>query len=130
MDKKSQPEESGSKPDSDPLYFAVVEQHAESVFSRARETLATGGSIDEPGLLRLVLARLLTSEHETSRLAARAADLANAVARLVTIQRQGGERDDGDLPKAVRDVQKEIAADREGPSHADSTVNIPEGAPR
>ena len=130
MSDTSRPEESGSKPDSDPLYFDVVGQHAAGVFARARETLATGGSIDDPGLLRIVLARLLANEHESSRLAARAADLANAVARLVTIQHQGGERDLDGLPDAMKRVKKEIAANRDGGARPESAVNSPEGAPR
>jgi hypothetical protein len=117
-----------SQPESDPLYLAVVEQHATGVFSQARETIARGGSIDEPGVLRLVLARLLTSEHEVNRLAAKAADLANAVARQVTIQRQGAGRPLDGLPAAMEHVMKEIAADRDGVSRAEHAETTPEGA--
>ena len=129
MDNMSQPEESGSKPDSDPLYLAVVEQHAQGVFANARETLAKGGSIDEPGLLHLVLAQLLANERDPSRLAARAADLANAVARLVTIQRQGGERHGVGLSGAMKKVHEEIAANRDGADRPECTASSPEGAP-
>ena len=124
------PEAAGAPPASDPLYLAVVEQHAEGVFARARETLATGGSIDEPGLLRLVLAHLLTNEREPSRLAARAADLANAVARLVTIQRQGGEYRREGLQDAMAEVRDEIDANRDGVARPKPSADTSEGALR
>ena len=72
----------------DALYDDIVRSHAADVFGNAARTIDGGDSIDEPGMLRIVLARLLLHEPNVSQLAARAATLANAVARLVAIQQR------------------------------------------
>ncbi len=89
------PEPAGSAdPAIDDLYHDIVQHHARDVLGSAASTIADGGSIDESGMLRIVLARLLLHEPNVSQLAARAATLANAVSRLEAAQRKDDANDD------------------------------------
>jgi hypothetical protein len=113
----------------DQNYVRVFEQHAEGMFGQARHTLATAGVIDEPDLLRLVLARLLAQGEDASRHAAKAADLANAVARLVTMRRQGPDRSHSDLSQDVDAVLRDIESDHKAAHSASGVASPhPEGA--
>jgi hypothetical protein len=87
----------------DALYHDIVQRHAADVLGNAARTIDGGDSIDEPGVLRVVLARLLLHEPNVSQLAARAATLANAVARLVTVQQRDQASDDEQEIDAILD---------------------------
>ncbi len=103
----------------DALYHDIVQRHAAGVLGNAAHTIYGGDSIDEPGLLRVVLARLLLHEPNVSQLAARAATLANAIARLVTVQRRDQDSDDEQEIDAILDELDAIrAAARANPEGA------------
>ena len=103
----------------DALYHDIVQRHAEEVLGNAARTIAEGDSIDEPGVLRVVLARLLLHEPNVSQLAARAATLANAVARLVTVQQRYQDSDDEQEIDAILDELDAVrAAARANPEGA------------
>ncbi|HYI24138.1 MAG TPA: hypothetical protein VD767_01905 [Thermomicrobiales bacterium] len=116
------PDPAGSiDPALDDLYHSIVSRHAANVLDHADQTIADRGSIDEPGMLRIVLARLLLHESNAGQLAARASTLANAMARLLAIQRR--DRDPGhddmlELDALIDDRDAALAAAFPGPEGA------------
>ncbi len=105
----------------------LVRKHRDAIVAEVTLATAGGEPIDEPRLLRLVLARLVAHEEDPSRLATTAASVANAIVRADSASRSMLDDARKEIPGAIREILIEIVAARKAAEAARSDL-APKGA--
>lgn len=109
----AEPDATAGEPWSD-----LVRRHRDAIVAVVTRATANGEPIDEPGLLRLVLARLVAHEEDPGRLATTAASVANAIVRADSASRDALEAARRELPAVMMEILLEIAAAKDIPGAA------------